>query len=113
KSEAKITSEAKLIGDRPAGTTPKDSAIVKAALESIALAGGKGETRAGSTDANVPMSLSIPAIILGSGGKSGGSHSLKEWYDPTDAWKGSQVAFTTVLSLVGVEGVSKPLLEPM
>jgi len=111
KSEAKITSEAKLIGDRPAGTTPKDSAIVKAALESIALAGGKGETRAGSTDANVPMSLSIPAIILGSGGKSGGSHSLKEWYDPTDAWKGSQVAFTTVLSLVGVEGVSKPLLE--
>ncbi len=111
KSDAKITFDAKLIGDRPAGTTPPDSVIVKAALESIALAGGKGQTRAGSTDANVPMSLNIPAVILGSGGKSGGSHSLKEWFDPTDAWKGSQISFTTVLSLVGVEGVSEPLLK--
>lgn len=111
KSEGKITFDAKLIGDRPAGTTPADSVIVKAALESIALAGGKGQTRAGSTDANVPMSLNIPAVILGSGGKSGGSHSLKEWFDPADAWKGSQISFTTVLSLVGVEGVSEPLLK--
>lgn len=111
KSEGKITSDAKMIGDRPAGVTPEDSAIVTAALESIALAGGKGETRAGSTDANVPMSLKIPAVILGSGGESGGSHSLEEWFDPKDAWKGSQVSFTTVLSLVGVEGVSKPVLE--
>ena len=111
KADGKIVSDAKLIGDRPAGTTPKDSPIVMAALESIALAGGKGETRAGSTDANVPMSLNIPAIILGSGGKSGGSHSLEEWFDPTDAWKGSQVSFTTVLSLVGVDGVSEPILK--
>lgn len=111
KSQDKITFNAKLIGDRPAGTTPPDSVIVAAALESIALAGGKGQTRAGSTDANVPMSLDIPAVILGSGGKSGGSHSLKEWFDPTDAWKGSQVSFTTVLSLVGVKGVSEPLLQ--
>jgi acetylornithine deacetylase/succinyl-diaminopimelate desuccinylase-like protein len=111
KSEGKITFDAKLIGDRPAGATPADSVIVTAALESIALAGGKGETRAGSTDANVPMSLNIPAVILGSGGKSGGSHSLKEWFDPTDAWKGSQISFSTVLSLVGVEGVSEPLLK--
>ena len=111
KSEGKITFDAKLIGDRPAGATPADSVIVTAALGSIALAGGKGETRAGSTDANVPMSLNIPAVILGSGGKSGGSHSLKEWFDPTDAWKGSQISFSTVLSLVGVEGVSEPLLK--
>lgn len=111
KSEGKITFDAKLIGDRPAGVTPKESVIVQTALESIALAGGKGETRAGSTDANVPMSLNIPAIVLGSGGKSGGAHSLKEWYDPTDAWKGSQISFTTVLSLVGVQGVSEPLLK--
>lgn len=111
KSEGKITFEAKLIGDRPAGKTPDDSVIVQAALESIALAGDKGETRAGSTDANVPMSLNIPAVILGSGGKSGGAHSLKEWYDPTDAWKGSQISLTTVLSLVGVKGVSEPLLK--
>lgn len=111
KSDGTITFDTKLIGDRPAGKTPTDSVIVRAALESIALAGGKGQTRAASTDANVPMSLNIPAVILGSGGKSGGAHSLKEWFDPTDAWKGSQISFTTVLSLVGVEGVSEPLLK--
>src|SRR5690606_6917977 len=33
KSDSKITFDAKLIGDRPAGKTPADSVIVKAALE--------------------------------------------------------------------------------
>ena len=111
KTEGKITQKAKLIGDRPAGTTPKDSVIVQTALAAVGLTGTEGKTRAGSTDANVPMSLKIPAVILGSGGKSGGSHSLTEWFDPTDAWKGSQTSLMTVLSLVGVDGVSKPLLQ--
>ncbi|MNW20812.1 hypothetical protein D3C71_2213870 [compost metagenome] len=56
------------------------------------------------------MSLGIPAVILGSGGKSGGSHSRDEWFDPTNAHEGAQWALTTVLGLVGVDGVSEPLL---
>ncbi|MEH3085309.1 MAG: M20/M25/M40 family metallo-hydrolase [Xylophilus ampelinus] len=107
---ARITYAAKLIGDRPAGTTPSDSAIVQTAVASVALAGQKPALRGGSTDANVPMSLGIPAVILGSGGKSAGAHALGEWFDPADAWKGAQTALVTVLGLVGVEGVSEPLL---
>ena len=52
------------------------------------------------------MSLGIPAIIIGGGGKTGGFHALSEWIDVTDAWKGAQNSLVTVLGLVGVQGVS-------
>ena len=73
--------------------------------------GHKTLFRGASTDANVPMSLGIPAIIIGGGGKTGGFHALSEWIDLTDAWKGAQNSLVTVLGLVGVQGVSAPVLE--
>ncbi|WP_042877186.1 M20/M25/M40 family metallo-hydrolase [Cupriavidus necator] len=106
-----ITFQTRQIGDRPAGNTPADSIIVQSAVRVIR--GNSKDApslRGGSTDANVPMSLGIPAVILGSGGKSGGSHSRDEWFDPTNAWEGAQLGLTTVLGLLGVEGVVPPLL---
>ncbi len=100
----------KLIGDRPGGRTPADSPIVEAAVRANAAFGHKTLLRGASTDANVPMSLGIPAIIVGGGGKTGGFHSTGEWIDLTDAWKGAQNSLVTVLGLVGVQGVSEPLL---
>src|SRR5688572_17804647 len=106
-----ISAEVKLVGDRPAGTTPVDSPIVqtaRAALKSIG-----AETRAitaSSTDSNLPMSLGIPAITLSSSGAGGGSHSLGEWYTPSSNWLGPQLALMVSLALVGIEGVSEPLL---
>jgi tripeptide aminopeptidase len=101
----------RLIGDRPGGRTPTDSVIVEAAVRSNSAFGHKTLLRGGSTDANVPISLGIPAIIIGGGGKTGGFHALSEWIDLTDAWKGAQNSLVTVLGLVGVRGVSEPLLE--
>jgi acetylornithine deacetylase/succinyl-diaminopimelate desuccinylase-like protein len=100
----------RLIGDRPGGRTPTDSVIVEAAVCSNSAFGHKTLLRGGSTDANVPISLGIPAIIIGGGGKSGGSHSLNEWIDVTDGWKGAQNSLVTVLGLVGVQGLSPALL---
>ena len=37
--------------------------------------------QASSTDANMPISLGIPAISIDGGGSGGGAHSLAEWYD--------------------------------
>ncbi|WP_420992044.1 M20/M25/M40 family metallo-hydrolase [Cupriavidus sp. 30B13] len=108
----RITWQARQIGDRPAGQTPPDAVIVQAAVRAIGGHGkGKPSLRGGSTDANVPMSLGIPAIIIGSGGKTGGFHARDEWYDPANAWEGAQIGLATVLGLVGVQGVSQPLLE--
>lgn len=106
-----ITFQTRMIGDRPAGQTPTDAVIVQSAVRTIrAHAKEAPSLRGGSTDANVPMSLGIPAIIIGSGGKSGGSHSRDEWFDPTNAYEGAQWGLTTVLGLVGVDGVGEPLL---
>ena len=101
----------KLIGDRPGGKTPPDSVIVEAATRANASFGHKTLLSGASTDANVPMSLGIPAIIIGGGGKTGGFHAMSEWIDVTDGWKGAQNSLVTVLGLVGVQGVTQPLLE--
>jgi acetylornithine deacetylase/succinyl-diaminopimelate desuccinylase-like protein len=108
----KITVQIKLVGDRPAGIQPNDSPIVQAAWASAQAIGQKpalGEPS--STDSNLPISLGIPAITLGGGGKEDNNHSPSEWFDPTDAYLGPQRVFLTILGLVGVDGVSEPLLS--
>lgn len=107
-----IRVEIKLVGDRPTGQQSPDLPIVQAAWaasEAVAVPPEFGP--ASSTDANLPMSLGIPAIRLCGGGAEGNNHSLDEWYDPTNAYRGPQKIFMTVLGLVGVAGVSEPLLE--
>ena len=106
-----LTASVRLIGDRPGGRTPADATIVQAAVRANKAFGHETVLTGASTDANVPMSLGIPAIIIGGGGKTGGFHAMSEWIDVTDAWKGAQNALVTVLGLVGVRGVSQPLLE--
>jgi acetylornithine deacetylase/succinyl-diaminopimelate desuccinylase-like protein len=63
-----------------------------------------------STDSNLAMSLGIPAVTIGGGGEGGNWHSLSEWYKPTNAYLGPQNALLTLLMLVGMEGVSAPVL---
>jgi tripeptide aminopeptidase len=107
-----IEVQIKQVGDRPAGSQPKDSLIVQAALASAEAFGFEPILdEPSSTDSNVPISLKIPAVTLGGGGKSGGCHTLEEYYDPTDAFYGVQKIFLTMLSLVGVENVCQPLLN--
>ena len=106
----RLSTDSRLIGDRAAGNTPVDSIIVQAARRSISATGRAPVMASASTDANLPMSLGIPAVVLGSGGKTGGFHAKDEWFDPRGAWEGSQMGLTTVLALVGVQGVSEPLL---
>lgn len=101
-----------LIGNRPAGSQPKNAVIIQAAWRAMHCIGEIPELcSASSTDANLPMSLHIPAITLGRGGRSGGIHSLNEWFDPTDAYRATQGVFLTILGLVGVDKISLPLLN--
>ncbi|MDB5879451.1 MAG: peptidase, partial [Variovorax sp.] len=100
----------RLIGDRPGGRTPSDTPIVEAAMRANTAFGLRTTLVGASTDANVAMSLGVPAIVVGSGGETGGFHSLGEWIDLTDAWQGAQRSLLTVLALAGVESVSSPLL---
>jgi tripeptide aminopeptidase len=100
-----------LIGDRPAGRTNADSALVQtAALAYQGLELPLVSLHTSSTDANLPMSLGIPAITIGGGGEAGGAHTLNEWFAPTHSHQGPQLAFLLALGLTGVEGVSPAML---
>lgn len=96
-----ITVDLKLIGDRPSGETPLDSRIVQIASASIRAAGLKPTFVPNSTDANVPISLGIPAITLDPGGDTGGAHSLGEWIsvEKASSLRGIYIMFATLMAL--------------
>jgi acetylornithine deacetylase/succinyl-diaminopimelate desuccinylase-like protein len=105
KSAAKITVKYDTIGIRPIPATPQtdDSPIVRTALDAAKVLGETAPTGASSTDSNVPMSLGIPAITIGGGGKGEGAHALTEWYqDGPDGYKGPQWALLIVTALAGM-----------
>ena len=92
-----------LIGERPSGETPADSPLVELALEATKLVGVEPRLDQSSTDSNLPISLGIPAITLGAGGTSGSSHTLAEWFDPTDRAVGLKRALLVILGVVGLD----------
>ena len=53
----------------------------------------------GSTDANLAMSMGIPAITIDGGGSSTGTHSVDETFDSTNSWQGTARALLVALAL--------------
>jgi len=94
-----ITAVKELVGDRPAGSTPENSAIVRAGLASATALGFNANLGEGSTDSNMPMSISIPAITIGGGGRGREAHALTESFDTTDSWMGTQHALLLTIAL--------------
>jgi acetylornithine deacetylase/succinyl-diaminopimelate desuccinylase-like protein len=72
------------IGDRPASTLPANSPLLDALRAVDRHLGLRTDQRVGSTDANLPMSLGVPALSMGAGGDGGGAHTLAEWYSAKD-----------------------------
>lgn len=99
--EGRITAELQPIGDRPAGATPVDAPIVRLAAASARAAGYTPTVDASSTDANVAMSLGIPAITIGSGGTGGRAHSTDEWIDvaPEESVRGLAAGLVTIVAV--------------
>jgi tripeptide aminopeptidase len=91
----------KLIGDRPSGETPPDAPIVRLAEEATRYFGCRPRLDRSSTDSNIAISLGIPAITLGTGGTSGNSHTLAEWYSPRGRETGLKRALLVMLGMVG------------
>ncbi|TSB44695.1 M20/M25/M40 family metallo-hydrolase [Alkalicoccobacillus porphyridii] len=99
------------LGDRPVGSQADDADIVQACWAATEVLGLTPTLeQAISTDANLPISLGIPAVTLGAGGDAGGAHSLEEWFDPTNAHLGPQRVFLTILGLSGIARMTLPLL---
>ncbi len=89
------------IGERPAGKLPEDSRLLDLLYAVDRQLGLRTEMRVASTDANIPLSLGVPAMALGAGGNGGGIHTRNEWYDATGRELGLRRALLLLLGATG------------
>ena len=100
----RLTARIKEIGSRPGGRLPDDAPILTMIRAIDAHFGIRSHLDCASTDANIPMSLGIPAIKIGSGGTGGRQHSLEEWIDVEKeaSVRGMAAGLATVLAVAGM-----------
>jgi len=103
-SQGKIEIDVKLIGDRPFGEIFQTAPIVQTAAAVIRALGMVPTFGLSSTDANIPLSMGIPAITLESGGTGSRNHTLDEWIDveKTASVRGIHIAMGVLLALAGM-----------
>ncbi len=99
-----VTYQAQPIGDRPAGHTSEDAELVQLSRSAIEAYGIEPRFEYSSTDANIAMSLGIPALRIGSGGRGGRAHSLEEWIDvePEASIRGMTAGLAALLAAAGM-----------
>jgi acetylornithine deacetylase/succinyl-diaminopimelate desuccinylase-like protein len=98
-NQGRLSVEKALVGERPAGQMPADSPIVVAAASVSKALGLPVWFDTGSTDANIPMSLNIPAITIDGGGRGSGAHAPDEAFDTTGSSQGTERAVLLAIAL--------------
>jgi acetylornithine deacetylase/succinyl-diaminopimelate desuccinylase-like protein len=88
------------IGDRPAAHLPADSPLLDALRAVDRHLGLRTDLRLGSTDANIPLSLGIPALAMGAGGEGGGAHTQAEWYSAKNRDEGLRRVLLLTLCMI-------------
>ena len=101
----KVTADLKLIGERPTGATSQAAGIVQMTAAAVRAAGYVPILGASSTDSNIPISLGIPAVTIGSGGEGGRAHAVDEWIDVAkpESLKGMSVGLAALLAMAEVQ----------
>jgi tripeptide aminopeptidase len=79
---AKVAVKIREIGSRPAANLAEHSSVLAYLRAVDSHLGIRSHLDCASTDANIPMSLGIPAISIGAGGQGGGAHTAQEWFKP-------------------------------
>jgi di/tripeptidase len=102
---AKVTAKIKEIGSRPGGKLHDDAYILQAIRAVDTHLGIRSHLDCASTDANVPLSMGLPAISIGAGGHGGGAHTPQEWFHPDGRELGlKRVLLTLFLLLRDLDG---------
>jgi tripeptide aminopeptidase len=79
---SRLTAKIKALGSRPGGRLDEDSTLLRTIQGVDAYLNIRSHLDCASTDANVPLSMGLPAISIGAGGQGGGAHTTQEWYHP-------------------------------
>ncbi len=102
-NQSHLQLEIKMLGQRPGGKLPDNSPLLETVRNVDRFLGNRSRLERGSTDANIPLSLGIPAISIGGGGKGGGAHTLAEWYEPAGRELGLKRLFLIAMALAGLQ----------
>jgi len=96
----RVVAKVKEIGSRPAATLPDDAALLHYVRAVDAHLGIRSHVDCSSTDANIPLSMGIPAVALGAGGVGGGAHTSQEWFSPEGRDLGLKRVVLTLLLMM-------------
>jgi tripeptide aminopeptidase len=78
----RLAAKIKEIGSRPGGRLPNESPLLNYIRSVDAQLGIRSHLDCASTDANIPLSMNLPALSIGAGGQGGGAHTPQEWFHP-------------------------------
>lgn len=108
---ARLTAKIKELGSRPGGKLADESNLLRTIQAVDAYLNIRSRIDCASTDANVPLSMGLPAISIGAGGQGGGAHSNQEWYQPDGRELGLR-RILLVLAALSDESLSATDPEP-
>ena len=103
----KLTAKIKELGSRPGGKLPDHSPLLRTMQAVDSYLGLRSRLNCASTDANIPLSLGLPAISIGAGGRGGGAHTAQEWYQP----EGRELGLRRILLLISALLETDPTKE--
>ena len=104
----KVAARIKEIGERPAAELDEQTPVLNFVRAVDAYLGIRSRLDCSSTDANIPLSLGIPAVSIGAGGQGGGAHTMKEWYNPEGRDLGLKRVFLTLSLLLREPQIGPP-----
>jgi di/tripeptidase len=78
----RLNAKIKELGSRPGGKLPDHAPLLKTIQAVDSYLHIRSRVDCASTDANVPLSMGLPAVSIGAGGQGGGAHTSQEWYQP-------------------------------
>ncbi|MEZ5403704.1 MAG: M20/M25/M40 family metallo-hydrolase [Bryobacteraceae bacterium] len=96
----RLTAKIREIGSRPGGQLADDAPILTHLRAVDAHLGIRSQVDCASTDANIPLSIGVPAVSIGAGGQGGGAHTPNEWFRADGRDLGLRRVFLTLCLLM-------------
>lgn len=96
-AEPQVAISAEVVGDRPAGRIGHDHPLVRLAQAAYKAVGTTTSSGVGSTDANIPLSMGIPAVCIGVT-DGANAHRLDEYIETTRVGQGMRALLWLALA---------------
>ncbi len=100
-AESGVTIETLIIGERPAGGIPREHPLVQLAARVLADEGLTPTFETGSTDANIPLSRSLPCVVMGLT-RGANAHRPDEYIETVHVEKGLNALTALVRGVWGI-----------